>query len=135
MDTAALQHERLALRLPVRAGSVGVGRRAAAQFAEEIGCDPSTLWRVRLSVSEALSNVVLHAHGADAADEQHLVLVAEAGDTSCWITITDEGDGLRARADSPGMGLGLALIANSCDELSLDAGRDGGTVVRMTFSR
>lgn len=42
---------------------------------------------------------------------------------------------MRARADSPGMGLGLALIANACDELAVDAGAEGGTVVRMTFVR
>ena len=42
---------------------------------------------------------------------------------------------LRARNDSPGMGLGLSLIANACDVLSLDGGRSGGTVVRMTFLR
>ena len=51
------------------------------------------------------------------------------------MTVSDEGAGMRARADSPGMGLGLALIANACDELAVDAGADGGTVVRMTFLR
>ncbi len=135
MRDAALRHDRLALQLPVCAASVGIGRRAAAQFAEEIGCDEHTLWRVRLSVSEALSNVVLHAHSPDEEESQELVLIAEADDDACRITVSDEGTGLRARTDSPGMGLGLALIANSCDELALDAGPDGGTVVRMTFLR
>ena len=111
-----------------------MGRRAAAQFAEGAGCAPETLWRVRLSVSEALSNVVLHAHGGE-AERENVELRAECDDASCHVTITDSGDGLKAREDSPGMGLGLALIANSCDELSLDAGDDGGTVVRMTFLR
>ncbi|MCW3009677.1 MAG: ATP-binding protein [Solirubrobacterales bacterium] len=135
MHAEALHHDRLALRLPVLATSVGIGRRAAAQFAEETGCDDATLWRVRLSVSEALSNVVLHAHAPEDAAQQHLVLLAESDETSCRITISDDGDGLRARADSPGMGLGLALIANSCDELALDTGRNGGTIVRMAFLR
>ena len=134
MQAAALHHERLALRLPVQAESVGIGRRAAAQFAEETGCGATTLWRVRLSVSEALSNVVLHAH-VDAEAGQHFVLLAEADADACRITVSDEGGGLRSRSDSPGMGLGLALIANSCDELAIDTGPDGGTVVRMTFLR
>lgn len=135
MYAAALPHDELALRLPVRAESVGIGRRAAAQFAEETGCDATTLWRVRLSVSEALSNVVLHAYPADEAAQHHFVLLAESHDQAVSITISDDGSGLRARTDSPGMGLGLALIAGSCDELALDAGEDGGTLVRMTFLR
>lgn len=136
MQAADLHQDRLALRLPVRAESVGIGRRAAAQFAEETGFDPATLWRVRLSVSEALSNVVLHAY--DERDDgalDHLVLTAEADDVGVRFTISDDGRGLRPRSDSPGMGLGLALIANSCDELALDEGENGGTIVRMTFRR
>ncbi len=135
MFAAALHHDQLALRLPVRPESVGIGRRAAAQFAEETGFDATTLWRVRLSVSEALSNVVLHAHPSDEAKQHHLVLLAESDDRAVAITISDDGSGLRARTDSPGMGLGLSIIAGSCDELSLDAGADGGTLVRMTFLR
>lgn len=135
MSAAALDHDQLALRLPVRAESVGIGRRAAAQFAEETGWDATTRWRVRLSVSEALSNVVLHAHPAAEEAQHHLVLLAESDDRAVTITISDAGSGLRARTDSPGMGLGLSIIAGSCDELALDAGDDGGTIVRMTFLR
>lgn len=113
---------------------MGIGRRAATQFAEEVGCDGPTLWRVRLSVSEAISNVVLHAYGPSDA-QPHVALLAEADDTGVHISVVDEGSGLRARDDSPGMGLGLSLIANACDELALDGGRGGGTVVRMTFLR
>ncbi len=135
MFAAALHHGQLTLRLPVRPESVGIGRRAAAQFAEETGCDGTAQWRVRLSVSEALSNVVLHAHPPDEEEQHHLVLLAESDDGAVHITISDDGSGLRARSDSPGMGLGLSLIAGSCDELALDAGHDGGTIVRMTFLR
>lgn len=134
MQAAAPDHDRLALRLPVRAGSVAIGRRAAAQFAEEVGSDASTLWRVRLSVSEAISNVVLHAHPSDEQDH-HLVLVAEADERALRFTVSDDGHGLRPRTDSPGMGLGLALIANSCDDLTLDTSEAAGTVVRITFLR
>jgi serine/threonine-protein kinase RsbW len=136
MQAADLRHDRLALRLPVQPESVGIGRRAAAQFAEETGFAPATLWRVRLSVSEALSNVVLHAYPElEDGEPPHLTLVAEADPRAVQFTISDDGEGMRARTDSPGMGLGLALIANSCDELALDGGDDGGTIVRMTFLR
>jgi len=135
MNDLALYGDRLSLRPPVREENVRIGRRAAVQFAEEAGSDPTTLWRVRLSVSEALSNVVLHAHAPEARHRRHLVLLAQSDDRGVHVTISDDGDGMRARADSPGMGLGLALIANSCDELAVDGGAEGGTVVRMTFLR
>lgn len=127
--------EHLELRLPVAPASVPIGRRAAAQFAEEVGCSPETLWAVRLSVSEAVSNVVLHAHPDDDAPPADLVLDAAVDDERLTITVTDVGTGLRARPDSPGLGLGLALIASSCEELAVDTGAAGGTVVRMTFHR
>lgn len=135
MRSVPLTRDRLALRLPVRAESVGAGRRAAAEFAETAGCGPSTLAAVRLAVSEALSNVVLHAHRDGSAARHHVVLVAEADDRAIHLTVTDAGTGMRTRTDSPGMGLGLALIASSCAELSLDAANDGGTIVAMTFLR
>jgi len=135
MQAAAPRQDRFALRLPVRAASVAIGRRAAAQFAEEVGSDAATLRRVRLSVSEAISNVVLHAHRSDDEQPHHLMLVAEAEEHALRFTISDEGHGLRPRADSPGMGLGLALIGNSCDDLALETSDGGGTVVRISFVR
>ncbi len=112
-----------------------IGRRAAAQFAEETGCSGETLWQVRLAVSEALSNVVMHAHPPGHAPLAHLTIAARAVDDRITISITDAGTGLKARDDSPGMGLGLSLIAKSCAELELDEAPSGGTVVRMTFLR
>ncbi len=135
VQAAAVRHERLSLRLPVRPESIGIGRRAAAQFGEEAGSDPQTLWRIRLAVSESISNVVLQAHPAENGETPHFVLLAESDGGSVRFTVSDEGSGTDARQDSPGMGLGLALLANSCDELGLDTGPGGGTAVRMTFLR
>ncbi len=136
VQAAACSSERLSLRLPVHPSSVGIGRRAAAQFAEEVALDDATQWCVRVAVSEAITNVVLHAHPAtEDALTPHFVLLAEAGSAGCTVTVSDDGVGLQARSDSPGVGLGLGLIARSCDEIALDAGPRGGTSVRMTFRR
>ncbi|MBA2347675.1 MAG: ATP-binding protein [Solirubrobacterales bacterium] len=135
MYATSLGHERLSLRLPVRPSSVGIGRRAAAQFAEEVTLADPTPWRVRVAVSEAISNVVLHAHPDRSGSVPHFLLLAESDPVGCAISIIDEGVGLRSHEDSPGMGFGLALIARSCDELNLDTGPQGGTCVRMTFHR
>ncbi len=128
--------ERLELRLPVRASSIGIGRRAAAQFAEETGGEAQLLWRVRLAVSEALSNVVLHAHRPpDQPDDHHLELTACADAEVIEMVVVDHGSGMRVRDDSPGMGVGLTLIERTCDALEVRDGSDGGLVVRMRFSR
>jgi len=127
--------ERLDLRLPVQPASVPIGRRAAAKFALLSGSSDRTLWRVRLAVSEALSNVVLHAHALEVEPAAELTLTGHTTSDRFVITVSDAGQGLRARSDSPGLGLGLALIAQTCDEVQLDPGEAGGTVVRMTFLR
>lgn len=130
------QPEDLRLPLPVSAKSIGIARRVAVRYAEQAGCDPATCWRVRLAVSEAVSNVVLHAHRTPGPEDEPaplLVLVGDSDEQSCTFTVDDDGVGLQARSESPGLGLGLALIANACDALDLHPGRDGGTRVRMTF--
>ena len=50
------------------------------------------------------------------------------------VVVRDEGEGIAPRPDSPGLGLGLPLIASLAENVQL--GRDGEehTEVRMTFS-
>lgn len=125
--------ERLELRLVVRSDWVMVGREAAAQYAEEIGCGTDVLWRVRLAVSEALTNVVQHAHRAEGLATQHVcLLVADACPAGVTMTVQDHGRWRIADADSVGMG--LKLIARVSDELSVLVGPGRGSRVQMTFS-
>jgi anti-sigma regulatory factor (Ser/Thr protein kinase) len=50
------------------------------------------------------------------------------------VRICDEGCGMGPRLDSPGLGLGLPLIARSVDALDVHHGDAGGTEIRMAFS-
>jgi serine/threonine-protein kinase RsbW/stage II sporulation protein AB (anti-sigma F factor) len=53
-------------------------------------------------------------------------------DERLTVVVHDEGRGMLPRPDSPGLGLGLPLIATLAE--SLELGTDGGsTEVRMTF--
>jgi hypothetical protein len=47
--------------------------------------------------------------------------------------VVDEGRGILPRADSPGLGLGLPLIATLAESLELGTGNGEETEVRMTF--
>jgi serine/threonine-protein kinase RsbW len=49
------------------------------------------------------------------------------------VVVHDEGRGMLPRPDSPGLGLGLPLIATLAESLELGTGPDERTEVRMTF--
>jgi anti-sigma regulatory factor (Ser/Thr protein kinase) len=90
---------------------------------------------VELAVSEAVSNAVLHAYRerdcASAEPLLHLRLTED--DEGVWIVISDDGAGMSARIDSPGLGVGLSLMAKLSDQLLIVQG-EIGTRVHMRFS-
>jgi len=52
---------------------------------------------------------------------------------SLSLVVCDRGRGIVPRPDSPGLGLGLPLIATLAESLELGTGRSEETEVRMTF--
>jgi anti-sigma regulatory factor (Ser/Thr protein kinase) len=87
---------------------------------------------VRLAVSEAVSNVVVHGYRAAGTRGEFTVAVTWEADL-LHVTVRDHGCGMAPRTDSPGAGLGLPLIASLADSVSVAAPADGGTEVTMTF--
>ena len=73
---------------------------------------------------------MLHAY--DGAQGQIHVRASIAGD-ELWVLIGDDGTGLQAHTSSPGLGVGLALIAQTSDGLTIMNRSGGGTEVRMRF--
>jgi serine/threonine-protein kinase RsbW len=110
---------------------VGAARRAALRAAMRAGADSTVLDAVRIAVTEAVSNVVVH--GYEGRPEGRFTLLVNALDGELRVTVRDEGCGMRPRADSPGAGLGLPLIARVAASLSVSTPPDGGTEVAMTF--
>jgi serine/threonine-protein kinase RsbW/stage II sporulation protein AB (anti-sigma F factor) len=92
---------------------------------------------VILAVSEACTNVVVHAYrdsGGNGSGETFR-LTAEYRDGSVHVTVRDDGEGLKPRPDSPGLGLGLPLIAALTETVEIGPGPAGtGTVVAMRFA-
>jgi len=89
---------------------------------------------VDLAVSEAVTNAVVHAYrDRDPTAPPGTLRVAVAlEDTAAWVAVIDHGVGMRPRADSPGLGFGLALMAHTCDQLEIEQRADG-TRVHMRF--
>jgi anti-sigma regulatory factor (Ser/Thr protein kinase) len=105
-----------------------------AEFATRAGLPPALEHDVRLCVSEALSNAVVHAFRDRRDGDQGTVSAsAEVGGGQLVVLIGDDGMGFSVRDDSPGMGLGLPLISALASSLEITASEHGGTLVRMTF--
>ena len=108
-------------------------RREVAGYVEVLGAPEPVLEGVRLAVSEALANVVLHAYvGRDPG-----IMIAEAWCDAdhLLVRVCDEGRGLVPRVDSPGLGVGISLMASMSDDFNV-TNRDGkpGTIVSLRFS-
>lgn len=125
-----LGRETLTDSYPAVPASVPVARMALADFAAAAGADSEQIDAIRLAASEALTNVVLHAYEGTAGP---IHIRAARTSEELWILVADDGDGLRVRTDSPGLGVGLSVIAHVSDDFSLVNRSCGGTEVRMRF--
>jgi anti-sigma regulatory factor (Ser/Thr protein kinase) len=129
MRAAALH--RLDVRLPAEAASIPVLRHKIVAFAAEHGvADPPA---VGLAVTEAATNAVLHAYPEGESGDVRLVACLER--TQLVVVVRDWGPGMRPRADSPGLGIGLPTIATLAGSLELEAADGTGTLLRMRFPR
>jgi serine/threonine-protein kinase RsbW len=121
----------LELKLPARAENVAVIRHAFGGFAEALTVDEQTLADIKLAVTEACTNVVIHAY--EDGEEGHLEVDATIDNRRLTVVIRDNGRGIVPRPDSPGLGLGLPLIATLAETLELGKDTSDNTEVRMTF--
>ncbi len=120
----------LELTLPARPENVAVARHAIGGFADVLDVPDQTLADVKLAVTEACTNVVVHAYPGG---EGPITLRATVVDGMLRVVVSDEGRGILPRADSPGLGLGLPLIATLAESLELGTSDNGETEVRMSF--
>jgi serine/threonine-protein kinase RsbW len=119
------------LALPARAENIAIVRHALGALGDVRELDAQTLSDIRLAVTEACTNVVVHAYPDGRAGPME-VLVTVAGD-ELRVVVRDEGRGLGPRPESPGLGLGLPLMASLCENVELGRDAQGRTEVRMRF--
>jgi serine/threonine-protein kinase RsbW len=118
------------LTLPARAENVAVVRHAIGGLGEALDLDPQTLSDVKLAVTEACTNVVVHAYDGG---EGPMQVAADVDGDHLTVVVRDEGRGIVPRPDSPGLGLGLPLIATLTESLELGKDDHERTEVRMSF--
>jgi serine/threonine-protein kinase RsbW len=110
--------------------SIPLIRHRVADVAKRLGASDAQLEAVRLAVSEAVTNVVIHAYRDDPGEVQ---VTIQGLKDELWVLIADDGCGCQMPPTTPGLGWGLAIITNSCDDFSLVDRADGGTEARMRF--
>ena len=105
-------------------------RRDVAAFATRAGMAEQGVADIRLAVSEAATNAVVHAYREA---EGTLVVRARVDGHDLIVVVSDTGLGLVPRGDSPGLGLGMPLMASVTTSFSI-VSTASGTEVHMTFA-
>jgi anti-sigma regulatory factor (Ser/Thr protein kinase) len=120
------------LRMAARAENIAVVRHAFGALGDAFPLDAQLLSDIRLAVTEACANVVVHAYNN--GDEGPLEVLATIDGPQLTIVVRDEGPGITPRPDSPGLGLGLPLIASLATTVELRRDDHERTEVSMSFS-
>ena len=108
---------------------IALVRNQMGALATDCGMPPTKVGDVKLAVSEAATNALLHGY----RDEEGTIRVeARVGDGELVITVCDNGPGMTPRVDSPGLGLGLPVIASVANRLEV-LDEEPGTRLQMAF--
>ena len=121
------------LRVSAVADQVANVRHAVLESAKAHGIGPASRDDIALAVSEACTNVVMHAY-RDAAAPGPLAVDAYHDNGEFFVVVCDEGTGMRPRTDSPGLGLGLGLIGRLAQRLEISSHDPVGAKITMIFA-
>ena len=125
------RHDALNDSYPAIPEAVPLARRALTEVAAAAGAGGERLEEIRLAVSEALTNAVVHAYRDGDTGRFQVTAAVAAGEL--WVLISDDGRGLHAWNDSRGLGIGLSLISGLSDDFAIVTRAAGGTEVQMRF--
>jgi serine/threonine-protein kinase RsbW len=115
--------------LPAEPRSASRARTAVLDALKGIAVDRDAIGVV---VSEAVTNAVIHAY-RDRERPGEVHVSARLDDDGVEVAVVDDGVGLSPRVDSPGVGLGMPLIADLADRVEISHRHLGGTRVIARF--
>ena len=116
---------------PAVPDSVPAARRVVMAHLSAADTPDPPLNDIALALSEAVSNVVNHAYVG--MKPGPIRVRVELGPEEIEVIVEDDGSGMVPRPDSPGLGLGMPLIASLADRFDIRARRGGGTRLCMWF--
>jgi anti-sigma regulatory factor (Ser/Thr protein kinase) len=115
---------------PARPQAIAHARADLVRFLADQACSEVEIAEISLACCEGATNCVLHAYRGVEPGSFHIE--ADATPDGLLVEVRDDGIGMTPNPESPGLGLGLALMAALCEEFSA-VGHGPGTVVRMRF--
>ncbi len=120
--------------IPAEPREVSRLRSAVVSFAVEQGVSDPPIGDLKLAVSEAMTNAIVHAYDRDDPGNVDVSVSVDLPGGEITVIVADDGSGMNPRPDSPGMGLGLPLIGNLVSSLQISTPPSGrGTELRMSF--
>ena len=120
--------------------NVGIARVTSASFAGQLDFTLAELEEIKVAVSEAVSNAVIHAY-PNRTGQVELSMMIE--DSSVVYEVRDYGIGIadiaKAReadfsSQAERMGMGFVFMESFMDSVTVESVLDQGTVVRMVKS-
>jgi anti-sigma regulatory factor (Ser/Thr protein kinase) len=118
---------------PATTEAVGAARRQVVRIAQEAGATQAALTDIGLAVSEATTNAILHAYASTGSRGEAFTISTACKRSFLSVWITDEGQGGTPKVPSPGLGLGLQLMAQLCERVLIGVLKGGQTQVEMRF--
>jgi len=118
--------------------NVAFARVSVAAFASQIECTLSDLEEIKVAVSEAVENSIIHGY-ENAADRLVRIYAALTADT-VEIRVEDDGKGIEDiddalqptfSTDAERLGLGFVFINSFMDNFKVESTPGHGTVVTM----
>ncbi len=130
-------NNRIRMTFPSGSENVAIARVTAAAFAAQLDLTLNDIEEIKVAVSEAISNAVIHGYGEQPGEIEFTL--ALDGDRLEFV-VTDNGKGIadieQARqpsfsTDPERMGLGFVFMESFMDELVVESSVGKGTTVRM----
>jgi serine/threonine-protein kinase RsbW len=110
--------------------TAGEARRRITAFASAHGADRRLQADIALAVTEAVTNVIVHAYPPGRVGT--LSIAADVEEGALEIVVTDEGEGFRP-GTSPGLGAGLSIIAETAAQFAIREHEPRGIELWMRF--
>ena len=131
---------RAELIIESRTENLGVARVTAASFASQLEFTVSEIEELKVAISEAISNSIIHGYQNEIAK---ITMTMEINHNQLVIVVKDQGVGIKEPAEAfkasytttnDRMGLGLTFINSFMDKVELNSELEKGTVLKMIKS-
>lgn len=122
--------------------NVSFARSCVGAFASQLDCTLDEIEEIKLVVSEAVSNSIIHGYD-NRSDGQIEIMVSILDNRTLEIIIEDHGKGIKDlnqalepsySSDPARMGLGFTFMKSFMDEMDINTEPDAGTVIRLKRS-